>query len=131
MVGLGYARVLEYQGQAYADLYVKRLKSVLEAESDADPQGTHGYAITNEMARWLALWMAFDDIVRVADLKSRASRWSRVQGEVKAGEDDLLKVYDHFKPGVPEFAAMLPHGLAGKLVARDRKRVARGRQAWA
>jgi len=25
--------------------------------------------VTREMARWLALWMAFDDIIRVADLK--------------------------------------------------------------
>jgi indolepyruvate ferredoxin oxidoreductase beta subunit len=130
MFGLGYARLLEYQGKSYADLYVKRLQSVLEAESDADPQGMHGYAITKEMARWLALWMAFDDIVRVADLKSRASRWTRVQGEVKAGDADLLKVYDHFKPGVPEFAAMLPQGLAAQIVGWDRRRVARGRQSW-
>jgi indolepyruvate ferredoxin oxidoreductase beta subunit len=75
--------------------------------------------------------MAFDDIVRVADLKSRASRWTRVQGEVKAGSDDLLKLYDHFKPGVPEFAALLPTTLAGKLVAWDRRRVLRGKQPWA
>jgi indolepyruvate ferredoxin oxidoreductase beta subunit len=131
MFSLGYARLVEYQGKAYADLYVQRLQSVLAAERDADPQAAHACATTTEMARWLALWMAFDDIVRVADLKSRASRWTRVQGEVKAGEDDLLKVYDHFKPGVPEFAAMLPTGLAGKLVAWDRKRVARGEQPWA
>jgi len=131
MFALGYARMLEYQGQAYADLYVRRLQSVLEAEREADPQGTHGHALTTEMARWLALWMAFDDIVRVADLKSRASRWARVQGEVKAGEDDLLMVYDHFKPGVPEFAAMLPQGLAASLVAWDRRRAARGGKPWA
>jgi indolepyruvate ferredoxin oxidoreductase, beta subunit len=131
LFSLGWQRLVDYQGKAYADLYVKRLQSVFAAEREADPQGTHGYAITTEMARWLALWMAFDDIVRVADLKSRASRWTRVQGEVKAGDDDLLKVYDHFKPGVPEFAAMLPAGLAGKLVAWDRKRVARGKQPWA
>ena len=68
--------------------------------------------------------------MRVADLKSRASRWTRVQGEVKANDSDLLKVYDHFKPGVPEFAAMLPQGMAGKLLAWDRKRVARGRSSW-
>lgn len=128
MFGLGYARLVEYQGKAYADLYVKRLQQVLEAEKEA---GGHGYATTKEMARWLALWMAFDDIVRVADLKSRASRWSRVQGEVKVGEDDLLKVYDHFKPGIPEFAALAPQGLAGRLVAWDRKRVAKGRNPWA
>ena len=41
-------------------------------------------SITHETARWLALWMAFDDIVRVADLKSRASRFDRVRGEVKS-----------------------------------------------
>ncbi|HEX7888771.1 MAG TPA: indolepyruvate oxidoreductase subunit beta family protein [Ramlibacter sp.] len=131
MFALGYQRLLDYQGQAYADLYVQRLQSILQAERDADPQGTHGFATTREMARWLALWMAFDDIVRVADLKSRASRWTRVQGEVKAGEADLLKLYDHFKPGVPEFAALLPASLAGKLVAWDRRRAARGLQPWA
>ncbi|MCD6076731.1 MAG: indolepyruvate ferredoxin oxidoreductase beta subunit-like protein [Ramlibacter sp.] len=131
MFGLGYARLLEYQGKDYAQLYVERLQKVLAAEREADSRGEHGHTITKEMARWLALWMAFDDIVRVADLKSRASRWQRVQGEVKAGEDDLLKLYDHFKPGVPEFAALLPPSLAGKLVAWDRKRIARGKQAWA
>ena len=131
MFSLGYARLVDYQGRAYADLYAKRLQDVLAAEREADPQGTHGFAITKEMARWLALWMAFDDIVRVADLKSRASRWSRVQGEVKAGEDDLLKLYDHFKPGVPEFAALLPPAFAQRMLAWDRRRVARGRQSWA
>ena len=131
MFALGYQRLLDYQGKAYADLYVQRLQSVLAAEREADPQGTNNFAITTEMARWLALWMAFDDIVRVADLKSRASRWSRVHDEVKAGDDDLLMVYDHFKPGIPEFAALAPQGIADKLVAWDRKRVARGEQPWA
>jgi indolepyruvate ferredoxin oxidoreductase beta subunit len=130
MFSLGYARLIEYQGKDYADLYVQRLHSVLKAEKEADPQAAHGYATTQEMARWLALWMAFDDIVRVADLKSRASRFTRVQGEVKAGSDDLLKVYDHFKPGVPEFAALLPQSLADKLLAWDRKRVAGGKASW-
>ena len=75
--------------------------------------------------------MAFDDIVRVADLKSRARRWQRVQGEVKAGSDDLLKVYDHFKPGAPEFAALLPQSLAQHVLAWDRRRVNDGKASWA
>ena len=54
-----------------------------------------------------------------------------MQGEVKAGEDDLLKVYDHFKPGVPEFAALLPSRLADRLLAWNRARVVHGRQPWA
>jgi indolepyruvate ferredoxin oxidoreductase beta subunit len=75
--------------------------------------------------------MAFDDIVRVADLKSRASRWQRVKGEVKAGDDDLLRVYDHFKPGASEFAALLPPALAGRVLRWDRKRVLKGKMPWA
>ncbi|GAB3500619.1 indolepyruvate oxidoreductase subunit beta family protein [Curvibacter fontanus] len=131
IIALGHARLVEYQNTAYAQRYVERLRQVLAAERASDPQGTRGWAVTREMARWLALWMAFDDIIRVADLKSRASRWSRVQGEVKAGEADLLKLYDHFKPGAPEFAALLPSGLAQRVLAWDRKRVLAGKTPWA
>ncbi len=128
MLALGHARMLEYQGPAYANLYLQRLQHVLHAERAADPAGIRNFATTREMARWLALWMAFDDIVRVADLKSRDTRWQRVKGEVKAGEDDLLKVYDHFKPGVPEFAALLPGAMAPALVPWERGRVRKGKQ---
>ncbi len=131
LVALAHARLVDYQGPSYADRYLARLRDVLAAERAADPDATHAFATTREMARWLALWMAFDDIVRVADLKSRASRWHRVRGEVKAEDADLLKVYDHFKPGVPEFAALLPATLAARLVAWDRKRAQAGAKPWA
>ena len=49
-----------------------------------------------------------------------------------AGDDDLLKVYDHFKPGVPEFAALLPPPLARRAAALGpRARRASGEQPWA
>jgi indolepyruvate ferredoxin oxidoreductase beta subunit len=131
MLTLGHARMLDYQGPAYAQLYVQRLAQVLAAERAADPAGAQGFATTREMARWLALWMAFDDIVRVADLKSRSSRWQRVKGEVKAGDEDLLQVYDHFKPGAPEFAALLPPSLSLRVLRWDRKRVLDGKSPWA
>jgi indolepyruvate ferredoxin oxidoreductase, beta subunit len=131
MLGLGFARLVDYQDRAYADLYVQRLLQVLRAEQAVDPGGAGRHAVTREMARWLALWMAFDDIVRVADLKSRASRWQRVHSEVKAQEGDLLRVFDHFKPGAPEFAALVPPGLATRVMAWDKRRQAAGRTPWA
>jgi indolepyruvate ferredoxin oxidoreductase beta subunit len=130
---LGYQRLLDYQGTAYADLYVQRLQAVLNAENAADPAQVHAHAASRHTARWLALWMAFDDIVRVADLKSRASRWQRVAAEVKAQPGELLRVYDHFKPGVPELAALLPNALAKTLLRWHQQRVAKGLEplAWA
>ncbi len=117
---LGRARVASYQDEAYARLYDQRLERFA-----AWP------AIQQELARWLALWMAFDDIVRVAALKLAASRQDRVRREVNAGDDEIVKLYDHFKPGVPEFAALLPEKLAARLQAWDRRRVAAGRDPWA
>jgi indolepyruvate ferredoxin oxidoreductase beta subunit len=131
IIALACERLRTYQNAAYAQRYLDRLETVLESERLSDPQGRRGWAVTREMARWLALWMAFDDIVHVADLKSRASRWQRVRGEVKAKDDDLLKLYDHFKPGVPEFAALLPQRLAQRLLAWDRWRVLAGKTPWA
>ena len=131
IVALGHARACEYQDASYGERYAARLQRVLAAERAGDPGGAHGFATTRETARWLALWMAFDDIVRVADLKSRASRRQRVAGEVKLAAGDLLRVYDHFKPGAAEFAAMLPQGLARRVLAWDAKRQAGGKAAWA
>jgi indolepyruvate ferredoxin oxidoreductase beta subunit len=127
LMGLAHQRLVEYQGPAYARLYVQRLERLLSAES-ASADTTR--PVTAEATRWLALWMAFDDIIRVADLKSRASRWDRVTQEVKAKEGDVLKVYDHFKPGVPELAALLPQILANRLLRWDRARVANGKAPW-
>ncbi|WP_429611880.1 indolepyruvate oxidoreductase subunit beta family protein [Variovorax sp. W2I14] len=131
LLALGHARVLDYQDAAYAALYADRLGKVLDAERAADPAGAHGFALTREAARWLALWMAFDDIVRVAALKGRASRAQRVRQEVRAGDEDIVKLYDHFKPGAAEFAALLPPALSRRVTAWDRGRQARGREPWA
>ena len=132
ILGAGYARLREWQDEAYARLYLERVNRILEAERAIDPNGYQRTAATREAARFLASWMAFDDIVRVADLKSRASRLARVRGEVRAEPDDVVRIYDHFKPGVPELAALLPASLASALKRWDARRIANGREplAW-
>ena len=126
VLALGHARLVAYQGAPYASLYFARLSPVLAADA-ADPS----HAATRATARALAVWMAFDDIVRVAEAKNRASRMDRVRRETRAGEADLVAVWDHFKPGVAEFAGLLPPALARRLVAWDERRVAAGREPWA
>lgn len=130
MLALGLARMVDYQDGAYGNLYLERLQRILAAERASDPLGSHNWAITREAARYLALWMAFDDIVRVADLKCRASRRERVRQEVKVAHGELLRVYDHFKPGVAEVAALLPTRLAQPLMRWDRRRQAKGKEPF-
>jgi indolepyruvate ferredoxin oxidoreductase beta subunit len=118
-------RLADYQDEAYARLYDERLARIEAAE------GGRAGPVTQELVRWLALWMAFDDVVRVAGAKLAASRLERVRREVGLKDGELLAVYDHFKPGVPELAALLPPPLAARLTAWDRRRVAAGRAPWA
>ena len=125
---LGRARVLEYQDAAYARLYDERLARI-DAAVASNSAGDPGIAV--EAARWLALWMAFDDTVRVAALKLATNRQARVRRETAAQAGEIVKLYDHFKPGVPEFAALLPPALARRLQAWDRRRIAAGRDPWA
>ena len=130
-VRLGRERMVDFQDRAYADLYLDRVRRVLSWEARIDPQCGHDHALTRETARFLALWMAFDDIVRVADLKTRASRFARVRREVAAGDGDVLHIVDYFKPGVPEVAALLPKFLGDRLDRWDRRRQAKGKTALA
>jgi len=116
LLGLAFDRLVQYQNESYAQLMVTRLLK-LKAIELASPGASAECPVTTEAIRWLALWMAFDDIIQVAHLKSKATRWERVSTEVKLKEGELLKVYDHFKPGVPEIAAMLPSSWAQSLLS--------------
>ncbi|MFN4063597.1 MAG: indolepyruvate oxidoreductase subunit beta family protein [Parazoarcus communis] len=127
IVNLGLARVRDYQDAAYGERYLARVRAVLACERRLDPEVAQGYALTRETARFLALWMAFDDIVRVARLKCSATRFARVRREAGAGDDDLLRIVDHFKPGVPELAGLLPARLEAPLLRWAARRRANGK----
>ncbi len=116
ILGAGVARLADYQDEAYANLYLDRLEPI--ARLDAQRNGAaDGYALTSETGRFLALWMSYDDVIRVADLKSRRSRLARIRRETGAKPDEPVHVVEYLKPGVEEIAALLPPKLAGRLLA--------------
>ncbi len=112
----GVARLVDYQDQRYAECYLDRLAPVCNAERDAGG-GPSGYRVTNETARYLALWMSYEDLIRVADLKSRRSRFDRVRAEVKAQPHEPVHIVEFLKPGIEEFASVLPPAVARRVSA--------------
>jgi indolepyruvate ferredoxin oxidoreductase beta subunit len=100
------ARLLDYQGLSYVELFRERMKAVLPL----------GGKLAQETARQLALWMSFEDIIRVADLKTRASRFERVRKEARAADGEPVVIIDFLKPGVEEFASILPPALGQRLL---------------
>ena len=100
------ARLLDYQGPSYVALFQKRMEKIRPFHPK----------LVEETARQLALWMTFEDIIRVADLKTRALRFKRVRKEARAGDDEPVTIVDYLKPGVEEFASLLPPGLGRRLI---------------
>ncbi|MSP52227.1 MAG: indolepyruvate oxidoreductase subunit beta family protein [Alphaproteobacteria bacterium] len=102
----GTRRCFDYQDAAYAVQYLNRLDPLVLKDRSADG------ALTRETARYLALWMTYEDIVRVADLKTRPERLRRVRTEARVDGGEIVRITEFFKPGLAEWTAILPAAVA-------------------
>jgi indolepyruvate ferredoxin oxidoreductase, beta subunit len=103
MLYLGVKKLVNYQDYRYAHQYLDRVQVLLALEGpDSDNE------LTLEAARFLALWMAFEDLPRVAQNKISAERFDRLREEVKAGAEQQVDMVEFLHPRVEEFCGVLP-----------------------
>jgi indolepyruvate ferredoxin oxidoreductase beta subunit len=116
LLGMIMARLSDYQDDAYAALFLDRIErvAVYDAGRPNDPQ------LTLATARALGLWMSFEDVMRVAQVKTRRDRAMRIRREVKAGPSDLVQVREYVKPRVAEICGTLPAALGRRLLSSPR-----------
>lgn len=107
IVRAGIERTADYQGLPYARLYLERLSAVAALDRDG--------RLIAETARQLALGMAYEDTIRVAELKIRPSRFERVRAEVRVADNQLLEIAEFMHPRTQEIADTLPAPL-GRLI---------------
>lgn len=107
IVRLGVERLLDYQGQCYADLYLKRLHAVAEADRELGGAKSD-WALTTSAARHLALWMAYEDVIRVSDLKTRPARFRRIGEEARVNKRQIFEITDYMHPRFEELCDLLP-----------------------
>ena len=117
MARRGLRKVVDYQDIAYGRDYLDRLGAALALDS-AD----RSHALSVAAAKHLANAMCYDDIIRVADLKTRSARDARVRRDVGLKEGSVIEVTEFFHPRIEEFCGTLPAGL-GRFI-EDRPRLA-------
>jgi indolepyruvate ferredoxin oxidoreductase beta subunit len=105
IVEAGVSQTLDYQSERYAALYLDRVEAIQMAEL---AQNRPLLETTRETARYLALWMSYEDVIRVADLKTRLDRIGKVRQEVGAREGEPLRLTEYLKPGLDEICSILP-----------------------
>jgi indolepyruvate ferredoxin oxidoreductase beta subunit len=111
----GVRRLMDYQDAAYAGLYLDRLDAIMQLDA-AFAVGVHEFRLTAAVARYLALWMGYEDTIRIADLKTRSGRLPRIRGDVHAADDQLVTVTEFMHPRFQELCETLPAGLGARLL---------------
>lgn len=109
----GVKRLTDYQGEAYARLYLDRLDAIAKT---GDAQ------LTAETARHLALRMSFEDVIRVAQLKLKPERFAAIERETRVKTGQPYAVADYVKPGIEEIASLLPPALAKWIIDLSTRR---------
>lgn len=112
---MGAERAVDYQDARYGALYLDRIEGLLAGVAAAAPPAAPpeaGHDVVREAARQLALWMCFEDVIRVADLKTRRARIERVRAEARAKPGQPVAITEFLKPGVDEWCSVLPGWLA-------------------
>lgn len=114
MLAAGLRRVVDYQDVAYGGEYLDLVATLKPFVRNGDA------ALLDAAAKYVATAMAYDDVIRVADLKTRATRFARVRKEVAVGDEQLVYTTEYMHPRMEEVAGTLPAGLGEWIEARPR-----------
>jgi len=116
MARAGLMKVVDFQDCAYGAAYLERLDAIL-AQDDA----ARGWAFGEMSAKYIANAMAYDDVIRVADLKTRRPRFERIRGEMGAKAEHLVELTEFFHPRAEEIASLMPGAMGAWWEASPRR----------
>lgn len=114
----GLRKVVEFMDLDYGEDYLGRLAPFASSDTGVDD-----HALTKAATKYIANAMAYDDVIRTADLKTRGSRATRITREMDASPDDVLLVTEFLHPRAEEIVGLLPDGL-GRRIERDARKLA-------
>ena len=115
MIAAGLYRVVDFQDAAYGKEYLDLLAGILALD-----RAGKDHTLTGAAAKYLATAMAYDDVYRVADLKTRGSRFERVRAEIAAAPDQLVYTTEFMHPRMDEVTGSLPAALGRFIENRPR-----------
>lgn len=115
MARRGLQAVVDFQDLDYGAEYLDRLDDVLAVDS-ADKD----HMLGTEAAKYIAKAMAYDDVIRVADLKTRRSRFERINKEIGMTDEQRMMLTEFMHPRAEEIVGMFPAGFGRRVEASDK-----------
>lgn len=110
MAVAGLQKVVDFQDLAYGAEYLDRLEKIR-------PRDRAPWDLTREAAKYVANAMVYDDVIRVADLKTRAPRLQRIRGEMGVKDGQLMQLTEFLHPRAEEVVGLFPRVWGAKIAA--------------
>ena len=114
MARAGLRKVVEFQDAAYGRAYLDRVETLLAV--DRAP-----FDLTREAAKYIANAMAYDDIIRVADQKTKLGRMARIGREMGAKDKNVMQVTEFLHPRAEELVSLLPARMGARWAANPKR----------
>ncbi|EAQ10836.1 indolepyruvate ferredoxin oxidoreductase beta subunit [Maritimibacter alkaliphilus HTCC2654] len=133
MAGAGLRKVVNFQNEALGADYLAAVEHALEMDKGAGG-AAKGYAYSETFSKYLANALCYDDLIRVADLKTRAARFARVRDHADPANGAVLRTTEYMHPRAEEVVGLFPVGLGRRIEAAPRlfawidRRVNKGRR---
>lgn len=110
MATAGLRKVVDFQDCTYGSEYLDRLEALANADS-----AEKDFELSREAAKYVANAMAYDDVIRVADLKTRPQRFGRIGTEMRLDDGNVMQLTDYLHPRAEEIVGLLPEKTGRKL----------------
>lgn len=138
MLFAGVRRVTDFQDPAYANEYLDRIAGIHTLDR-VHGGAAKAWRLTATAAKYVAVAMSYDDVIRVAEVKTRPQRGARVRRDNGVGKDQIVYTTEYMHPRLEEIAGTLPAPLGQFLEAhpgwfgwlfRKGRRVSSGTIGW-
>lgn len=116
MAKAGLMKVVDFQSCTYGGLYLDRLEKVVHCDNEGQD-----WALSLAGAKYIANAMVYDDIIRVADLKTRSPRMARIRKEMGARDSNLIQLTEFFHPRAEEIASLMPARMGARWEANPKR----------
>jgi indolepyruvate ferredoxin oxidoreductase, beta subunit len=115
IVFAGLKRTVSFQDAAYGAEYLDRLEA-LHALDDKAGGAVLGHSFTASAAKHLANALAYDDVIGVADAKTRSRRFARAHQEMGIDDGQPLHLTEFMHPRAEELVGLLPAGIGRRVL---------------
>ena len=89
----GARKVVDFQDVIYGAAHLDRVEAVLRLD-----HADKAFVLTGQAAKYVANAMCYDDVIRIADLKTRGARQQRIAREMGANAARVMRVTEYFHP---------------------------------